>query len=42
MRFFFLKSNRDYAKMKQEDDGHVEIIDCVLAIFLFELTNAFG
>lgn len=46
MRLFFLKSNSTYISSRQEssDDKRVsglEVIDCVMAIFLFELTRAF-
>lgn len=39
LRLFFLKSNAGIGKEKSSTG--LEIIDCVLAIFLFELTRAF-
>ena len=45
MRLFFLKSNWSFNGKPQNSDkkrgAGIEIIDCVLAIFLFELTRAF-
>lgn len=46
MRLFFLKSNEAYMAERQDSAGEsvrqgLDVIDCVLAIFLFELTRAF-
>ena len=47
MRLFFLKSNQTYMGLRQESDictvksSGLDVIDCVIAIFLFELTRAF-
>ena len=42
MRLFFLKNNQTYLSQKQEaKKTGLDVIDCVLAIFLFELTRAF-
>ena len=50
MRLFFLKSNEAYL-LERQDEGEgaaseakrqgLDVIDCVVAIFLFELTRAF-
>jgi len=41
MRLFFLKSNQTYTEQHRSQRKGLEVIDCVLAIFLFELTRAF-
>ena len=41
LRMFFLKSSANYVKDKVDNPHGLEIIDCVLSIFLFELTRAF-
>ena len=42
MRLFFLKNNQTYLSQKQAAKKiGLDVIDCVLAIFLFELTRAF-
>jgi len=47
LRLFFLKNNLAYVKNRQDErdpdkkiEG-LEVVDCVIAIFLFELTRAF-
>ena len=44
LRLFFLKNNQSHLSQRRESDpgkSNLEVIDCVLAIFLFELTRAF-
>lgn len=43
MRLFFLKNQRAYLNLRQSDqhqDMKLELIDCVLAIYLFEITRS--
>lgn len=47
MRLFFFKSNETYLmqknteKVAESKKQGLDVIDCVIAIFLFELTRAF-
>lgn len=41
LRLYFLESPDKFVRMRNEGmDSGVEIIDCILAIFLFEITRA--
>jgi len=43
MRLFFLKNQKAYLNLRQSDMNQeikLELIDCVLAIFLFEITRS--
>jgi hypothetical protein len=41
LRLYFLESQDKYIKMRNEGkDPGIEIVDCILAIFLFEITRA--
>lgn len=47
VRLYFLKSNQTYVSQgasergKEASKSGLDVVDCVLAIFLFELTRAF-